>query len=66
MLRKRKRYLTEVYEVYPKAIFLPFLALKISPDAAPSDGNATSFYSETATGNLVPHALFVDLGTIHK
>ena len=41
------------------------VALKISPDA-PNDGNATSFYSETATGNLVPHALFVDLGAIHK
>ena len=25
------------------------------------EGNATSFYSETASGNLVPHALFVDL-----
>ena len=45
----------------PESILLPFLALKISPDA-PNDGNATSFYSETATGNLVPHALFVDLG----
>ena len=34
-----------------------------SPDdsSAVNDGNATSFYSETSNGNLVPHALFVDL-----
>ena len=50
-----------------------FLCIQIIPSAlinAPEDSssstgvneaNATSFYSETAMGTLVPHALFVDL-----
>ena len=38
-------------------------ALKISSGDSTNgnEGNATSFYSETSTGNHVPHAVFVDL-----
>ena len=56
-------YKNRKYGIYRKNNLSSSAALVKSPEDATSvdEGNATSFYSETASGNLVPHALFVDL-----